>query len=35
MKPDTCFFCSEKFDKHTKNELLDCAIKIVKGVSET
>jgi len=35
MKSKTCYFCSNELDKHTKDELVDCAIKIVKGVSET
>ena len=35
MKSKTCFFCLKEFDKHTKDELLDCAVEIVKGVSET
>jgi len=34
MKSDTCF-CLKKLKEHTKDELLVCAIKIVKGVSET
>ena len=35
MKSSTCFFCKQKFDEHTKDELLVCAVEIVKGVSET
>jgi DNA-directed RNA polymerase subunit RPC12/RpoP len=35
MKSNLCFFCSKKFDKHTKDELLECASEIIKGVSET
>jgi len=35
MKPDLCFSCKQDLDEHTKDELLVCAIKIVKGVSET
>ena len=35
MKSSTCFFCKQKFDKHTKDELLVHAIGIVKGESET
>jgi len=35
MKSSTCFFCKQEFDKHTKDELLECASEIIKGVSET
>jgi len=35
MKSDLCFSCNQKLDEHTKDELVECAFKIVKGVSET
>jgi len=35
MKPDLCYFCSKNLDTHTKDELIQCAFDIVKGVSET
>jgi len=35
MNSKTCFFCSKRFDKHSKDELLECANEIIKGVSET
>jgi len=34
MKSNLCFSCKHNLDTHTKDELLECAIKIVKGVSE-
>jgi len=35
MKSKPCYFCKQDLDDHAKDELLVCAIKIVKGVSET
>ena len=35
MKTDLCYFCSKDLDTHTKDELIQCAFDIVKGVSET
>jgi hypothetical protein len=34
MKSNTCF-CLKKLKEHSKDELLECAVKIVKEVSET
>ncbi len=34
MKSNTCF-CLKKLKEHTKDELLECAVSIVKGVSDT
>jgi len=35
MKSDLCYFCKQNLDEHTRDELLEHAIKIVKGESET
>ena len=34
MKSNLCFSCKQKLDNHSKDELLECAVKIVKEVSE-
>jgi len=34
MKSNTCF-CLKKLKEHSKDELLECANEIIKGVSET
>ena len=32
---DLCFSCKHNLDKHTKDELWECAFDIVKGERET